>query len=529
MDLAGQQLLLKATIENAVDGVILIDSTGIIRLVNPAASHLFKYPADEMLHKNVSLLMGTPHHLQHDGYIQKYLTTGKKNIIGIGREVEGKKKDGTSFSFWLSISEIKLNDDTWFTGFVHDLTEKKAAEQKLLNYTHNLEREVKERTAEISETNKELTAEIERRRLVESELRASQSLYREIARNFPNGVINVFDKNLNYVFADGRGLIEAGIWPEDLVGTSYLSRLNKETAVVVEKELNSVLQGHSRSFEIKSGGNYYFLRAVPLYAGNNVVQQVLVVETNITPQKHAEEEIFRSLQKEKELNELKSRFVSMASHEFRTPLSTILSSATLISKYTTTEQEALRQKHTERIKSNVNNLNIILQDFLSLEKLDAGVTSFNPETFNLCVFLQEQIEEIEGILKAGQHIQLKSENPDVEIYADKHLLRNIMNNLLSNASKYSDAGKSIDVSINQSEKSCTVAVKDYGMGIPLADQPKLFSRFFRAGNSGNISGTGLGLHIVKKYVELMQGTISFQSEPGKGSTFLVNFIKQANG
>lgn len=518
-----EESLLKAIIENAIDGVIVINRHGVIILANDAALHLFGYERLEVIGKNVSILMQEPDHSQHDHYISRYLDTGKRHIIGIGREVSGKRKDGQIFPFRLAISEIRTDQGIWFTGFIHNLTQQKETELKLVNYANTLETEVAKRTQDLERTNEKLVSEIEQRKLVEEALRDSQELYSVIASNFPNGVINVFDRDFKYIFADGKGLSDAGIDPVTLVGSNFLDRIPAETRAFAEHELRLVFLGEPRVFEIELNKNYYILRAVPLTDQHGAVNNILVVETNITPQKQAEVEIYRALHKEKELNEMKSRFVSMASHEFRTPLSTILSSAALISKYVTGDQDPQRQKHIDRIKSNVNNLNMILQDFLSLEKLDEGIINSNMTEFELCGYLKDICEEIEGILKPGQQILLKCRDEALIVKLDQHLLRNVLNNLLSNASKYSEAGKSISLRIESHHDKLVFEIEDEGMGIPEKDQPLLFARFFRAGNSGNIPGTGLGLHIVKKYVELMQGEISFKSILNKGTTFTLIF------
>lgn len=518
-----EESLLKAIIENAIDGVIVIDHRGNIILANEAALKLFGYNHSEVFGFNVSILMQEPDHSNHDYYIKRYLDTGKRHIIGIGREVEGKRKDGSIFPFRLAISEIKTESGIWFTGFVHDLTKQKESEAKLKNYALNLESEVAKRTEDLENSNQLLLNEVERRTKVEEALRDSQVLYSLIASNFPNGVINVFDKDFNYVFAEGKGLSDAGIDPNLLVGSNFLEQFQPEMHDFVGEELQKVFAGESRVFEMERNNNFFIMRAVPLSDHQGQINNILVVETNITSQKQAEVEIYRALHKEKELNEMKSRFVSMASHEFRTPLSTILSSAALISKYTSTEQDPQRQKHIERIKSNVNNLNMILQDFLSLEKLDEGFISSKSEEFELCAFMKEIGEEMEGFLKPGQQIIIECQEDTIQVFLDFHLLKNILINLLSNASKYSDAGKPIYLEISTEMDKLKFSVRDEGMGIPEKDQPLLFSRFFRAGNSGNIQGTGLGLHIVKKYVELMKGDISFESILNQGTTFRLTF------
>lgn len=240
-------------------------------------------------------------------------------------------------------------------------------------------------------------------------------------------------------------------------------------------------------------------------------------------------ELMSSLEKENSLNEAKSRFVSMASHEFRTPLSSILSSLFLIEKYSdlienNNEAEYLdhRKKHISRIKKSINHLTEILNDFLSLDKLDQGKIEAKKEDFDLNLFSKEIIEEIKSILKKGQSIDYTYSGEDL-IFQDKNILKNIYLNLLSNAIKYSCEGKPIQLKINVTNKKVMIQVEDKGIGIPLEDQKNLFTKFFRAGNALNIEGTGLGLNIVKRYVELIDGTISFTSVIEEGTLFTVQF------
>jgi len=245
------------------------------------------------------------------------------------------------------------------------------------------------------------------------------------------------------------------------------------------------------------------------------------LESEIVVRKQIEQEVKKALEREKELNELKSRFVSMASHEFRTPLSTILSSATLMSKYTDADQEDKRNKHFERIKSNVKELTGILNDFLSLGKLEEGRITSNPEKFEINQFVSDVIGEIKLIQGKSQNIKLIRLDDNLEVILDRQFSKNILLNLLSNAIKYSPTGKQIEVKINIQDKQLRIDIKDDGMGIPAKDQKHLFNRFFRAHNVTNIPGTGLGLNLVQKYVEIMNGNISFVSEEGNGSTFTV--------
>jgi len=234
----------------------------------------------------------------------------------------------------------------------------------------------------------------------------------------------------------------------------------------------------------------------------------------------AQVEIRKALQKEKELHELKSRFVTIASHEFRTPLSTVLSSASLIGKYKTTEDDEKRQKHVERIKSAVSNLTTILNDFLSISRIEEGKIYNVPTTFNLKEFTAEIVDEMQGLVKIGQKINY-SHTGGKTVTLDKQLLKNIMFNLLSNASKYSAEGKPISITTSIKDGTVQLTVKDQGIGIPDADKVHLFTPFFRAQNVTNIQGTGLGLNIVNRYVDIMGGTMTYESILNEGTTFSI--------
>lgn len=248
---------------------------------------------------------------------------------------------------------------------------------------------------------------------------------------------------------------------------------------------------------------------------------ISALEREILFRKKAEEESRKALERERELNELKSKFVSIASHEFRTPLTTVMSSAALISQYVERNDVEKVHKHVLRIKSSVNHLTSILNDFLSLGKLEEGKINVKNEPINLNEFLKEIREELNPTLKPGQKLAVTCIHEVDQITCDTHILRNILFNLISNASKYSDASKTIHIECNAKATGIEFAIRDEGIGIPHQDQRHMFERFFRASNAGNVQGTGLGLNIVKRYVDLLSGSISFSSEFGKGSIFKV--------
>jgi len=251
-----------------------------------------------------------------------------------------------------------------------------------------------------------------------------------------------------------------------------------------------------------------------------VKERTQVLEEAILELNQTKEELNEALQKEKELNDLKSRFVSMASHEFRTPLATILSSLSLSTKYAELGDKENQSKHVNRIKGSIGNLTDILNDFLSISKMEEGKISMSPEIFNISEFTNEVIKELQLVAKEGQKIN-HSHSGKTEIDFDKKILRHILFNLISNAIKFSPEERPIDLSTKVSDSKIEISVKDNGIGISEEDQKHLFERFFRAQNATNIQGTGLGLNIVAKYVEMLSGTVECKSVLGKGTEFII--------
>jgi len=388
--------LLKAIIENAIDGIITIDERGNIESINPAACNLFQYLPEEIIGKNVSFLMPPPDKQQHDEYLDRYQRTGQAHIIGIGRDVVGLRKDGTQFPFRLGVSEVQFLGRKIYAGFIHDISHQRQAEERLKEYAVHLEDLVTERT---------------------------QSL---------------------------KATVEA-------------------------------LQ-------------------------------------------MAKEELSLSLEKEKELGLLKSRFVSIASHEFRTPLTSVQLSVSLIEKYAEPFSSANIIKHVGKIKHAVGNLTSILNDFLSLEKLESGKQEPTFHDFDLVKFAEDITEEMQVLAKQNQNIIYQHTGTKSTIRLDQNLLKNCIVNLINNAIKYSGENTFIGFTTEINGRECIITVSDNGIGIPEADQRHLFEAFFRAHNTGTIPGTGLGLNIVARYTNLMNGKIEFKSEVNQGTLFTITFL-----
>lgn len=491
--------------ESIQEGLILVDSKGLIIQNNSTSEEMFGYEKDELFGKRIEVLVPTKSRGEHVRQREGYHDKPVKRSMGSAMKLNGQRKDGSIFPVEVSLNPFKDdNGDQLIVALVSDVTIRREAQEKLEQMTLSLEQKVKERTAE---------------------LRESEQLYKSIARNFPGGVISIFDRSFRYLFAEGQGLYELGIETDDLIGINYLERLTEDTREKVRSELEKVFEGEFRNFDVEVDKRSYALNAVPLTNESGEIDKILVVEKNVTAQRDMANKLEQNLIKERELNEMKSRFVSMASHEFRTPLTTINSSASLILKYHEKATYDKLDKHVSRIKNAVRNLTSILNDFLSLEKLESGKISKSVKEYDIRKLVDEILDEMSGNLKSGQKLMNLIE-PNILFKTDAQLLRNVLINLLSNAIKYSSENDQIEIGILNTNDFIQLSVRDYGMGIPEIDQERMFSRFFRAGNVTNIEGTGLGLNIVERYLSLLNGSISFESTEGEGTIFFIKLPKK---
>jgi PAS domain S-box-containing protein len=397
---------LTSLFENATEGIILTNGHGNIVLVNPAAQRVFGYTENELIGNPIEVLIPENIRPRHHSLREGFYKNPSNRVMGHGRDLYGKRKDGKNIPVEVSLSFYKREEELFVIAFIVDITERKKIEENILLQ----QKELENMTSDMRKLNTQLEAKVEERTLI----------------------------------------------------------------------LKEALQKLEES----------------------------------------QKELSEALDKEKQLNEIKSRFVSMASHEFRTPLSTVLSSASLLSKYTTTEEQDKRTRHVEKIKSSVKHLNDILEDFLSLGKLDEGKIAAHCAEFNLKEFLDDVIDEMKGLLKKGQKFNVTYEGI-AHIYSDKKLLKNILINLASNAIKFSDEGRSIDIRTVANDNKAIISIADKGIGIPEDDQEHLFTSFYRAHNAVNIQGTGLGLHIIKRYLDLLGGSIRLESKLNEGTTFFV--------
>lgn len=486
--------------ESATEGLILFEGGKKILVANPAAEEMFGYALGEMKGLSLEELLPMDVRDKHHSYTEGYMEQPKKRAMGKGLDLRGKKKNGEEFPVEISLNHLVVDGAGVVVALVSDISTRRNIEHQLKKLNEELERRVEERT---------------------EELHRSQELYNLISRNFPNGTIKVLDPNFRYIFAEGRELFRSGITSKDLIGTDYIDRLPEEVRPTVLQVLKQVAGGFPGQVHIEYNLRHYELNCVPLIDNQGSVHSILIVEMNITPLKQAESEVRKALTRERELNEMKSRFVAMASHEFRTPLSAILSSIDLIKRLNEQGASADKiDKHVNRIKSSVKNLTSILNDFLSLEKLEGGLINPTYSELNLKELIDEVV--IEAMALDNKNLKTEVEltgNPVIN--TDKNFIHNILLNLVSNAVKYSQESGAVHIHATVGKDAFTISVSDQGIGIPEKEQNQLFDRFFRASNVTNIKGTGLGLHIVKRYLDILKGEINFVSSPEKGTRFTI--------
>ncbi|EDP70426.1 sensor histidine kinase [Flavobacteriales bacterium ALC-1] len=308
--------------------------------------------------------------------------------------------------------------------------------------------------------------------------------------------------------------VEAGLNPFTVYGKNFVMALVIDISVRKEQEqriqkLNSALEEKVKERTKELG------------------ETIIKLEEENKKRIEAEEEAKDALQKEIELNELKTKFLSLVSHEFKTPLSGILTSTMLLSKYKLAEQQGKRDKHIKTISDKVHYLNNILNDFLSVEKLEKGKVQYKPRTFKLSKVVNEVIYNANMLLKDGQQINYPKDIDDMSLHQDEKIVELALSNLVHNAIKYSSENTIIDIDIEQDKLTTVFRVKDNGIGIPKKDQKNIFNRYFRAENALLTQGTGIGLNIVKDHLENLKGKIYFESEPQKQTIFTIELPNKA--
>ena len=329
---------------------------------------------------------------------------------------------------------------------------------------------------------------------------------REFYGQCKNGEIIPIEIGLNFLNYKGKIYAKAMI-------SDISKRRNKENKIIADKFL---LEEEVKKQTKKLSKSIKKLK-----------QTNLKLEEEIQNRIYAEKKAKKAYQKEKELSILKTKFLSLASHEFKTPLSGVLSSAILIEKYNNENSNQKIIDHALTIKKLVKQLNSVLDDFLFLEKTENQKISYNYSNFLISKLLKEIIHNTKPILKKGQTISYHTNNKDIEVFLDKNILEIIFRNILYNAIKYSSEKSTIEVEFS-TNSYLKITIKDEGIGIPRKDRKHVFERFFRAKNAIHFQGTGIGLNIVKHHIEKFGGTIHFKSIENKGTIFTIKLPLKTN-
>lgn len=309
--------------------------------------------------------------------------------------------------------------------------------------------------------------------------------------------------------------VEVGLNPFEVDGQRYVMALLIDITVRKEQEL-----------EIRELNNE--LETKIAIRTEELSKSVDKLEKEVERRKEAENKMKEALRKERELSDLKTKFLSLVSHEFKTPLSGIFTSATLVGKYTLEEQQEKREKHIKTIQNKVKYLNNILDDFLSIERLESGKVNYKFSKFPISKVVNEVIYGANMLLKEGQVINYPEGIDSIVIDFDEKILELTLTNLINNAIKYSSENTNVDIMVAKEDNHLHIEIRDEGMGIPREEQKYIFNRYFRAENALLNQGTGIGLNIVKNHLENLGGTITFTSEENKGSTFKVTIPTGTN-
>ncbi|MBS1583192.1 MAG: PAS domain-containing sensor histidine kinase [Bacteroidetes bacterium] len=489
-------------------GMVLVGPDGSILRANPFAERLFGYDPGELSGRSLDILVPEALCARHAEHMRTYFEHPRNRPMGLGNELFARRKNGDPFPVEISLTHHRTAQGPIAVAFITDITAR-------------------------------WTAELE--------LKESEQRFRSMADTAP---VMIWVSGI-----DGGCTWFNRTWLE-FVGSAMEEQVaDGWTRNVHPQDLDGCLQAYRSAFDARrpfsityrlrhSGGQYRWIldNGAPRYSGDDHFAGYIGSAVDITERVQAEEglrdltthleervrdrtnELQATLAQASELSERKSRFVSMASHELRTPLGAILLSTQLMETYASTGDVERCQRHLRRVKVLVKGMTEVLNDFLSLEKLEQGQVDIVPVRFDLPGELLALIEQFELVLKPGQCIAYEHAG-EADVTLDRKLLHNVLLNLLSNAIKYSELEIGVKSEVRGS--SVMVRVEDHGIGIPQAEQGRLFGRFFRASNVGDVRGTGLGLTIVQRYVQLMGGTIEVASTEGVGTNITVRVPEAA--
>ncbi|MFO1244769.1 MAG: PAS domain S-box protein [Ramlibacter sp.] len=478
---------LQALIATANDAVVTIDEQSLIVDWNNAAERMFGWSRLEAMGKTLTeLIIPHAHRRHHSAGIARYLKDGTAVMFNRRVETTALRRSGEEFDAELSVWPVRSGDHYTFSSFIRDISRRKAAERALAD---------------------------------------SEAKYRTVVENVNEGILVTAAGRILY--ANPRALALTGLDEETAKSRPFIEFIHPD-----DRDL--VLNNHLRRLRGEQVENHYQFRVV--HRDGNIVWleiSAVVFEwqgapatlnflTDVTMRRQVEQDMRTALARERELSELKSRFVAVASHEFRTPLAAILSSVELLDDYGERLPPDERKEMLTLIKTAVARMNDMVDQVLLTSRLESGKFSFNPRPQRMPELLVQIAAEMDRANPQAARIAMECDGVDEARQIDPQLVRHVLVNLLSNALKYSPPESAVTCAVSADGDRLHLRVTDRGIGIPAADLPRLFESFHRGTNVGNIQGTGIGLHIVKECVGLHCGTIDVQSEPGQGTSFHVH-------
>jgi PAS domain S-box-containing protein len=478
---------LQAMIASANDAVVTIDERSKIIDWNKAAERMFGWKRTEALGETLTQLIIPPgYRAHHDAGIERFLRDGSGGQI-FNRRVEtlALRRSGDEFQAELSVWPVKTTEGYTFSSFIRDISRRKAAEKALAD---------------------------------------SEAKYRKVVENVNEGILVTAGGRILY--ANPRALELTGLDDDTAKSKPFIEFIHPD-------DRERVLGNHLRRLKGEPVENHYQFRVIHrtgearwleisavVFEWQNV-PATLNFLIDVTERRQIEQDMRAALARERELSELKSRFVAVASHEFRTPLAAILSSIELLDDYGARLPEEERKEIVGLVKTAVARMNKMVDQVLLTSRLESGKFAFEPAPRNVAELLVQVAAEMDQAHPQSARIAMRCEGIEQSRLVDAKLVSHILVNLLGNALKYSPPDSAVTCTATADGERLHLSVTDRGIGIPAADLPRLFESFHRGTNVGNIQGTGIGLHIVKECVELHRGSIEVESTAGAGATFHV--------
>ncbi len=515
--------LLAQTVKSAGEGISVTDLNNNLIYVNDAFLRIYGYSMDELIGHNIDVVR-----LPNDNNPLLHIIHEETLHDGWAGELINRKKDGTKFPIYLSTSSVYNDEGEPYAlvGVTRDITERKLVEKQLEEYKEHLEYLVAERTQKLNNVNRQLIEEIGKQKKTEEKLQDQLTFLQILIDTIPNPVfiLNAFRQysGCNKAFAEFHGVDS-----KDIIGQSIYNIIPEDLIEKIDLKDDELIEVRGKqSYEIKVIDKSGNLRDMVIYRAtfnksDGSLGGIVGIMLDISEIKKLERDILQALEKEKELSELKSRFISVTSHEFRTPLTSILASADLLELYGRQWPESKYFEYIKNIQNAVEYLTELLGDVLTISRSETGKIKFNPMHIDLYDLIENNIESLKLSMPENVRIIFNYRLDEKIFYLDNKLITQILTNLLSNAVKYSPKGGNVILTVNKCENCISIAVKDEGIGISDEDQMKLFEPFHRGENVGKISGTGLGLSIAKRSAEMHNGKLNIESKLNEGTEVTV--------